>query len=1570
MTSDFTVQYRTLAATCALVTVIALAIVSFQYVRAHAQNVDDEVTVSRSFEAGLVEDDLLRLSGEVKRFLDHASRILDTDQIARVSDSSKRQRLLLELSALQTSVTTLNLAPDQSRDLNNAIRELEDKLFRSQTQSSASAGSNAPQNPGVMKTTSAPQPAQPNATGMITGAVVDAGNAAGISNVAVDIFNASGNQVSASPTDNSGNYSAGSLPTGTYYVVTYNRKGYLDQLYNGKPCLVFQCLDNITVGTAVSVTDGSTTPNINFALQKGGAFSGKVTDAANSAPLKDIGLYTFDANGKRLESFGTDASGNYMTTGLPPGNYFVITASQLGYIDQLYNGFACVAQQCNPTAGTPIAVTTSTVPNINFALQKGGRISGTITDVVTHAPLPGVLVSIYDSFGNDAGFSFTNAAGTYTSGPGLPTGTYYVTAFPQDNHINQIYNGVPCPTGCTPILQGGTPISVTAPATTPGIDFALTPGGTISGKITDANSVPLQNVDVFIYNVNGGLWSFFGYTDASGVYSIPGRFPTGTYYAKTNNSGYIDQVYNGITCLSCDPTIGTPISVTAGAETKNINFVLQQGGSISGKVLDAVNNTGIFSTVEAFDTNGNLAGSASINNATGAYKINGLPAGTYYAITINKAGYIDQLYNGGQCAFQKCNPTSGTPIVVTLGVTTPNIDFALQRGGRVAGYVTNAANSVGISGATVRIYDANGSFVTSQDSFSNGLYVSGTGLPTGTYFARTSNDLGYLDQLYNGISCALGCSAKSGTPISVTAGTTVTNINFALQKGGTISGKVTDANTSAPVPNVFVDIYDGSGSFITNGVSNGAGNYTTFDGLPAGTYYALTSNSQGYINRLFNGIQCGLLCDPTTGTKIVVTVAANTPNINFSLTKGGTIGGKVTDAGSSAPLSSVSVNLYDASGTSVSTSLTNGAGTYSFTGLPPGTYFARATNSFGYINQLFSGIQCPFSSCTPTSGTPIVLSSGGTVSNINFGLQKGGTINGKVTDAANAQPLSAVSVHIYDATGKFVTSGTTNSLGIYVSSAGLPSGNYFARTSNSQGYVEQLYQGIQCAGCTVTTGTPIGATLGSTTSNINFALNKGGLVSGTVKKSGSSAAISDVFVDVYDATGHFVAEGITNDLGVYVTPTGLPSGAYFARTVNDQGYIDQLFSGIACPVGCAPASGTAFSVTAGSTTSNINFDLASAAATFQFSATNYLANEDALSATITVVRLGNLSGAATVDFNTSDSTATQRADYTLVSQTLTFAPGESAKTVAVLLSKDAFQENDETTGLSLSNPTGSAILGTPANATLTIGNDPLMPATINPNDDQKTFVIQHYHDFLNRQQDEPGLVFWTTGITACGADAACIVVKRINTSAAFFLSIEFQETGGFVIRLQRAAFGKKSADSATRLNYLQFVHDARQVGDGVVVNQTGFEQKLELNKQNYANQIVTSSAFTTAYAAAVTADQFVTALFNSAGVTPTVAEKQAAVTAFGAGDTAGRVAALRSVADSNSIKQAEFSPSFVLLQYFGYLRRNPTDAPDNNDSGYQFWLTKLNSFGGDFQKAEMVKAFISSSEYRSRFGQP
>ena len=76
---------------------------------------------------------------------------------------------------------------------------------------------------------------------------------------------------------------------------------------------------------------------------------------------------------------------------------------------------------------------------------------------------------------------------------------------------------------------------------------------------------------------------------------------------------------------------------------------------------------------------------------------------------------------------------------------------------------------------------------------------------------------------------------------------------------------------------------------------------------------------------------------------------------------------------------------------------------------------------------------------------------------------------------------------------------------------------------------------------------------------------------------------------------------------------------------------------------------------------------------------------------------------------------------------------------------------------------------------------------------------------------------------------------------------------------------------------------------------------------------------------------------------------------------------LRKIAEKENFAAAEFNRAFVLMQYFGYLRRSPDDAPDSNFAGFDFWLSKMNTFGGDFRAAEMVKAFISSIEYRHRF---
>ena len=136
---------------------------------------------------------------------------------------------------------------------------------------------------------------------------------------------------------------------------------------------------------------------------------------------------------------------------------------------------------------------------------------------------------------------------------------------------------------------------------------------------------------------------------------------------------------------------------------------------------------------------------------------------------------------------------------------------------------------------------------------------------------------------------------------------------------------------------------------------------------------------------------------------------------------------------------------------------------------------------------------------------------------------------------------------------------------------------------------------------------------------------------------------------------------------------------------------------------------------------------------------------------------------------------------------------------------------------------------------------------------------------------------------------------------------------------------------------------------------------------------VSRQRFTNAFPLALNAQQFVTQLDQNAGQVLTDADKNQLMGIFGgpsasSNDVAKRALVLRQVADNNLLQQREFNRAFVLMQFFGYLRRNPDDAQDTDHSGFDFWLTKLNQFNGDFVQAEMVKAFITSGEYHQRFG--
>ncbi|HEY0078124.1 MAG TPA: TIGR03118 family protein [Pyrinomonadaceae bacterium] len=538
---------------------------------------------------------------------------------------------------------------------------------------------------------------------------------------------------------------------------------------------------------------------------------------------------------------------------------------------------------------------------------------------------------------------------------------------------------------------------------------------------------------------------------------------------------------------------------------------------------------------------------------------------------------------------------------------------------------------------------------------------------------------------------------------------------------------------------------------------------------------------------------------------------------------------------------------------------------------------------------------------------------------------------------------------------------------------------------------------------------------------------------------------------------------------------------------------------------------------------------APSAALIQFGSANYVIGEGGGSIQITVTRGGDVSGTSTVNYATFDQSGTghasQKSDYEIALGKLTFAPGETSKTFRILLVDDAYVEGSETVELILSNPTGAG-LGAQDKATLTIADNDTTTSTSNPIDQAQFFVRQQYLDFLNREPDPAGFNFWVNQITECGTNQACIEVRRINVSAAFFLSIEFQETGFLVYRAHKAAFG-------TLPRYGQFMRDLQEISRGVVIGQPGALEQLEANKQAYFNELVTRPEFVGEYPSTQTNEQYVDKLLTNAGITPAQVRlfvvqmtngqenppatplttttgaprptsfgtarlrfndaqtamtltatvnnidftgsqtadtndnltnahihasatltpttnapvvwgfigtpfndnnpNDAVVTPFSSGvggtvsakwdapegqnttlaaqlsnlregrayinfhtrqfpggeirgnipaasafrdslvaglnaSTETRATVLRKIAENEEFSQKEFNAAFVLMQYFGYLRRNPNDPPDSDLSGYNFWLNKLNQFGGNYIAAEMVKAFITSGEYRRRFG--
>jgi hypothetical protein len=945
------------------------------------------------------------------------------------------------------------------------------------------------------------------AAGSISGHITDSVTHAGIGGAQVQFYDLNSNDnfpFTTATADVSGNYSQ-SLPDGTYGVLTQNKQGYINKIWNNLSCSAICDVNNLT---PVVVT-GAAVSGIDFALDSGGGrISGTIT-SSSGLPIAGALVYFIDSGQNvPFSTATTDAAGHYTSDGgSVTGNVFVITQNGQGYQDEGYNNHKCTLSGCGGTPGDTVAVTLgATTSGIDFALDPGGRISGSVKDA-NNSPLANVNVRIYDSTGNRADEVRTDGAGNFITS-GLATGTYYASTLNAVGLVDYAWNNLLCARDFCDETQG-TPIAVTVPSTTTGINFVLIAGQTISGTVTAAaGGAPIPSVGISLMNASG---AFVGgaNTNASGAFTT-GAVPPGTYYASSFINGFVAQLYNHVSCaLGCPPNpAGTPI-VVDNVPVANINFsLLAVGtGSITGTVTDVfagTTPTGV--QVQLLTPSGGII--ASTSTTAGVYTFSNVSTGSYYVRTNANAGgvlpagipFINQLYNGVTCVNCSVLTTGGgTLVTVSNGATTSGINFALQRGGFISGTITKTSDGTPLANIGAQIFNSAGISVGLFNTNASGVFSS-TGLPADTYYVRTANAQGYINQQWHNLACPqAGCLPLSGTAV-VVAGAQVNGIDFALTLGGRISGTVTDATNAQSLQFVPIAIFSSAGINLGTVSTDASGNYTT-SGLPPGTYFLRTqtpalfvSNQQlGFVDQLYSGTQCVPAClNPTAGTPVAVSNGATTSNINFSLSRGGIIAGAVIDAATGIGLP-VGVQIYTAAGVLAKTAGANSAGGYIVAGLPSGTYYARTSAPTGvfYQDKLYNAMPCS-SGCSVTTGTPITVI-GGLVSNgVDFALSSGaGGIAGTITDAGTAAPLSGISVQIYSSTGVFTKTVTTNLAGAFAT-GGLAPGTFFARTlqeATPPSHANQLYNGARCGGnCSVTTGTAIVVTAGATTGGIDFVL--------------------------------------------------------------------------------------------------------------------------------------------------------------------------------------------------------------------------------------------------------------------------------------------------------------------------------------------------------------------------------------------------------------------------------------------------------------------------------------------------
>jgi len=663
------------------------------------------------------------------------------------------------------------------------------------------------------------------------------------------------------------------------YTMTISGAGYITERYAGIPCVAADCTTT-KAGTPIHLTAGQTA-TIDISLSSGGRIAGTVRRATEGTAISGLIVEVFNAATSAIASTTSGLDGSYAFSGLPVGSYYVRTQNVSfplqSVVPRVYGGDECpLSTGCRIASGQLVSVTSGATTTVDFGLRATGSIGGSVT--ASGAAAASVRVEAYTG-DVVAGSAFTTAGGTYQIA-GLAPGSYRLrtnTTLYADEWRGGQYVAAGAPSAAATV-------TVAAGALTAGVDFDLAPGGAIAGTI--AHDLPFLgyggiSLQVAAYNAAGEqvrVVSFDGALDSTSprTYTIDGLAP-GTYFVRALNTAttgsspwffwggvLVEEIYGRGPCVTvdCDVTRGTPVAVTAGAVTGGVNFSLKRGGRLTGAVGGA----------QLYDARGVPLDARRFQAAIvwigQPAMIVGLPPGTYYLRLPD-----GRLYNNLVCP--DCAATSGTPILVSgpdvIPLTLPPVGTAA-----VSGFVRRDTTGDPLSTITVVLTTGTGAIVNTALTDLFGGYAI-PDLSPGTYYLRTSNDRGFVDELYGGIVCA-DCPIVLGTPVTVAAGAQVTGIDFALAEGTPLSGRVTDTSGVA-IASAGVGLFDTAGELRVRVTTDATGQYAAT--VPPGTFYARLDPTSGYAMQVYKDLPCAdAACEPTAGTPITAPVP-NPPPIDF-----------------------------------------------------------------------------------------------------------------------------------------------------------------------------------------------------------------------------------------------------------------------------------------------------------------------------------------------------------------------------------------------------------------------------------------------------------------------------------------------------------------------------------------------------------------------------------------------------------------------------------------------------------------------------------------------------------------